>query len=190
MFLFKVFAATTTANKAAAEHRDHHCNDNATGTVKSTKQKVVTVEDEADEGFARVEFRPLTYAEVATLNESPAEADSARERTFNLSLSDVYGPDDGDLMEASYEEQTASGVLYESGPVRLLTTATLGSNVVSEFEYGERARRFAAVEDGTGGTRRWKNGHHRPRHGSSSKTHSATNSVVTSLAAVGKLTTA
>lgn len=156
MFLFRtVFggAPASETNKPQSHPQSHEAI-SASGTIASTKQKVVTVDDD-EAGFARVEFQPLTYAEVATLSESPSEVDRARNRTFSLSLSDVYGPEE-DPLEASYDETYASsGGLRESVTRAPAGASALGPNVVSEFEYGERARRFSDIED-SASPRRWR----------------------------------
>lgn len=157
MFLFRtVFggAPASETNKPQSHPQSHEAI-SASGTIASTKQKVVTVDDD-EAGFARVEFQPLTYAEVATLSESPAEVDRARNRTFSLSLSDVYGPEE-DPLEASYNDETyaSTGGLHESVTRTPGPASALSPNVVSEFEYGERARRFSDIED-SASPRRWR----------------------------------
>ena len=96
--------------------------------INNTKNPVLTVQDEED--FSLVQFRPLTYAEVASIA-SPSE----NEPTRIYVTSDEVNLDDS-FSSSYYDTDDGNDQSSESAH------STIGMRIQSEFLYGDRGREF------------------------------------------------
>lgn len=87
---------------------------------------VIAVRDHEDDGFSHVQVRPLTYAEVASMN---LDHDSSSHRVV-IPCESMYPESEEESLESSVES-----VLYNS-----TYQPRYGIHVTSEFEYGDRIR--------------------------------------------------
>lgn len=121
--LFKRFTNSPVAGPPADIDKD--------GASKPrTDVPVIAVRDQ--DGFAYVQYRPLTYAEVASMREQE-DSDTGR----------VAIPPEAMYPDSEEEEETVQSVTTRDHAPRY------GIQVASEFEYGDRVRSLKLMKQST-----------------------------------------
>lgn len=149
MFLFKPFLKADKKHVASADGSGNAVVDMSNepgeyvpGSLRSPDERVLTVMDNDTDDFSEVQYRPLTYAEVASLS---CDKNAIKQSKIQVPA-DIYDDPEEEPEEELEQDVAEEAGEYDEEPSSLASSVVLGStnacnqDVISELEYGERVR--------------------------------------------------